>query len=746
MHRAWPPWVAALLVLGCQSIEQRGGVIAGQVLGSGPVRGAIVEVWRLDPGGQPAGAPLYRAETGEDGRYRIEVFRLAPPFLVTARGGVTGEYWSADTLALDQDRVHHLRAVIDDAWLRAQREVAPVALTPLTTVAAALAEQRLAEGLASSHGDAVAQAYALLDQHFGIDTRHALPPGAPDGAIDADARHALALAGLSGIVHGLAIQTGRSINAMNIFMLTDALVADARGPGARLDGVGPAGPVALGACGAACPLPADALRRALAEALVRDWLPSAGNQAGLGFGDIAELLLQITGSPEPALFGEAPADELDTMPPAVEALLSPVLDERRDRIAFDDTGRPVHDHDGTEIIDLGLGLGDTCPAVFKHADLLHAMDSNPLRWRFAVRDDLVGVQGMDITATVQPPGGAAQVVVPVAAVQAEDALTLDVAVSAAVVPSLATTEGVYTLSLRARDALGNEAAPLMTCWEHMLLAAPLRADPFEVALGPGSFDAARLEGDNLAPVLRGEVQPVLARFALENNTGADVYLTLRIDELAGRYQAEWLRSRAFLREEVGEDDCLDQQTCSVVAPPEPVAEILGPVVIPPSFAGVRVVEQGSGREAACAACDPGEVLIAAGGRYEVQVVVSEPSFLSPPGVQPAQIAEIAAGPIGSAARLTGVDEGVYVECTEPDDMSPGVCGRRNVFQLYRAMTTAVIEIDRLVLSAQSSALSGSPPQPPLPAVDPSQDSTLSEPISTSFTWTTAEDATLPDPG
>src|SRR5690606_29553084 len=120
--------------------------------------------------------------------------------------------------------------------------------------------------------------------------------------------------------------------------------------------------------------------------------------------------------------------------------------------------------DGTAIIDLSQGLGDTCPAVFKHADLLHAMDSNPLRWRFAVRDDLVGVQGMDVAATVQPPDGAAPVAVPVDAVQAEDALTVDVTASAAEVPALRTTEGRYSLSLRARDALGNEAAPLVACW------------------------------------------------------------------------------------------------------------------------------------------------------------------------------------------------------------------------------------------------------------------------------------------
>jgi hypothetical protein len=60
------------------------------------------------------------------------------------------------------------------------------------------------------------------------------------------------------------------------------------------------------------------------------------------------------------------------------------------------------------------------------------------------------------------------------------------------------------------------------------------------------------------------------------------------------------------------------------------------------------------------------------------------------------------------------------------------------------MTSAIIEIDRLVISARTSAFSNSPPRTPLPSVD-GTNSTLSEPVSTSFTWIT-QDATLPDPG
>jgi hypothetical protein len=60
------------------------------------------------------------------------------------------------------------------------------------------------------------------------------------------------------------------------------------------------------------------------------------------------------------------------------------------------------------------------------------------------------------------------------------------------------------------------------------------------------------------------------------------------------------------------------------------------------------------------------------------------------------------------------------------------------------MTSATIEVDRLVISAQTSAFPKSPLRTPLPSVDATS-STLSEPVSTNFAWTT-QDATLPDPG
>jgi hypothetical protein len=347
-----------------------------------------------------------------------------------------------------------------------------------------------------------------------------------------------------------------------------------------------------------------------------------------------------------------------------------------------------------------------------------------------------------VTAIVQPPGNGTAITLPASAAIAENGEPVfEILLNAATVPALADTEGVYQLQLGARDALDNQAAPLAACWQHVVLAPPLRAGSL-IALGPDSLDVFRFESDNLAPVLRGELAPVVARLLVENNTDAGAYLTLNLDELTGRYEASALDSRALLRQDQVVDDCLNQGTCSEDAPPEPSTSNIGPAAIPPSFLRLRVVEQGSGRDAACAECDPGEFYLAPNGRYEVQAIVADLIFLVPPGMPRDQISEISVGPVGTATRLTGVDDGIHVRCHQR--LMPEGCRGHDVFQLYRAITSAIIEIDRLVISAQTSAFPTSLPRTPLPAVDASN-STLSEAVSTSFTWTT-QDAMLPDPG
>jgi hypothetical protein len=213
--------------------------------------------------------------------------------------------------------------------------------------------------------------------------------------------------------------------------------------------------------------------------------------------------------------------------------------------------------------------------------------------------------------------------------------------------------------------------------------------------------------------------------------------------LAGRYEATWIRTRAFLQQIDGVSDCLTEQTCTTDLPPEPEYLTVLPAPVPSSFLRLRVVEQDTGREATCVECDPGEFYLAPHGRYELQAVVNNLKFIAPPEVDLARLDEIRVGPIGSAAPVTGVDRGLYVHCL---DDTGGRCQGRRVYQLYDAALSATIEIDRLSISAKTSAFPGGTPRTPLPPVDPANGSALSEPVITSFTWTTQENAVLPDPG
>ncbi|ACY18307.1 hypothetical protein [Haliangium ochraceum] len=321
-----------------------------------------------------------------------------------ATGGTTSEYWSDDTLTLEERQ--ELRASITYAWLRRAKEPGiPLVLSPLTSAAAALGEARQAEGLEADFESAADAAYGLLEEHFALDLRADVPTRETAGQVTEAVRHGLVLAALTGIAHQAAQANGRSLQAMNILHVSEALAADARGPGARLDGVGPDGPVALGTCGDACLLPADALRGGIGRALAGDFLVSAANATGLGFADLSEYLLGLAAGSAAPLFGDAPSEDLDKVPASLALAYSPVFDETRDRVDARAGQPPVHVHDPATPIDLAQGVADTCPVVFKHADLLRAplasgADSNPLRWRIAASDDLVGVRADDIDVTL----------------------------------------------------------------------------------------------------------------------------------------------------------------------------------------------------------------------------------------------------------------------------------------------------------------------------------------------------------
>ncbi len=96
---------------------------------------------------------------------------------------------------------------------------------------------------------------------------------------------------------------------------------------------------------------------------------------------------------DPRLFGEGEPEPIDDAAPSIYVMPSSIFDERDDRIEFDENRKPIHVHNGASVIPLERAFGPDCPEVHKHVNLLNSADivMNPLRWRFAIRDNISGI-------------------------------------------------------------------------------------------------------------------------------------------------------------------------------------------------------------------------------------------------------------------------------------------------------------------------------------------------------------------
>ncbi|WP_233104168.1 hypothetical protein [Haliangium ochraceum] len=714
--------------------------------------GAQVRVWQLDLDGQRKGRePLREAVTDDRGRFRIEMGAAHGNLLVESAGGETRELWSEEPLGLDPDVP--LEAIIPLYIPVQHREIV---VSPFTSVAAALVERRPVEP--GRFHEAMQGVHALLGGHLGgIDILDApvTPIDEPATQLTPGVRHGLLLGALSMLAGRMAEETGASVRGLNTMMLTAALREDARDESGLLDGVGPEGAIALGFCvdppsGAdtpLCRLSAQTLRQDLAETLAFHLLGSAQDGTGLSFGDGVVLANEVAQGTETALFGNVqPGNVGDERAPVITPLASPYYEESEDAIAFEDDLTPVHVRSEAARIDLSEVFENDCDReIHKHVDVLGAGDANPLRWRFAVKDDLAGFDVEDLLVQLRVPGVLAARPLAVTSVELPEGETapgrvFEVFARERDAEELARVEGRYNIEIAATDRLGNTSPVLRGCWRHVPRAAPLWAGSFNAASGPGSFDERRLESNNLAPVLRGDQAPVLARLEVQNNTDEDVFLTLRADDIVGRYSATWTRSRVLLSEEEGMSDCLETGECFSAPPPDVVDEIIGLQPIPDSLVTLRVFDLATGVTPKCPNCRPNEVQIAAGGHFEVQAVVSNLAFLVPPSVNRTQIQEIQVGPIGAQVQLTGVDRRGYVHC---EDTVPGssLCRVRLSYQLFHALARATLQVDSLTISAVSSPLSTLAPRSPQPPLE-GDNFTFSLPVSTAVTWTT-EDASIP---
>jgi hypothetical protein len=720
------------------------GLLDVRLVGSEPVRGATIEVWRLDERGEAIAPAVAGCEPGtgcetEDGRYVMEVGDLVPPYLVTARAGTTGEFWATGAFEL-RDEVH-LQAVVT-RWIR--RQTGTVVVSPLTTLARGLADRRFELDMEPTYVDAVNHAHEVIGAHFGIDPIRTVPASRMDASMTEDVRHALALIGLSSIMAEFAERSSLSTQSMNIIALTDALIRDIQGPGATFDGIGPMGPVELDSCRPEpCLLTADTLRHELARQLLSRYLRSPWNDTGLDYGDVGEWLGYVTGNADPALFPGPSMGTLDDGSPVILIRPSFVADERLDSITFDGNSAPIHEH-STVASDLAQGFdGADCPVVYKHVNTMWDPTDNPIHVRFAALDDVVGISKEGIRVAVRAESASESFAVPaMATAWVTGGMEYEVTITRADVPRLADTEGRFLIEVQATDWLGHESVVMQGCWEHRPLSAQPWVSQGRVATGPDSLHSVGLEPvNNLAPLLNGtDPGKGVMEFDVRNGTDDAIYVSLSYSQPVASYSKSWIETNAELFTSTTPDDTclLEPVTCPTEPPPGTIQSpgIDGPIT--ELINGIRVWDVTTGIPvdvSPCEGCDSDEYRLeprrgpGEPRTYRATLFVAELAELR---LDPsARYDDVLIHPIREPTEITGTLLGVIRQC-DAWDMTR--CLIHTAFTRYQALTEAFITAGQFVLTGQLRPAVGVPRFIPR-----AQQNTFGEPVRLeSFVWSTSE--------
>jgi hypothetical protein len=332
----------AAMLAGCGTDaphQARGGSLSGQVVVSGPLRGATVSVDQLDY--RAASSLAVRAHVGDtttddEGRFSVETGTYSGLLLVTARGGSFADLATGATLELDPSAGLESIEPLD---LLEQRDDALV--SPVGALIAARTRWK-----ANQLGDVVIaerDAEAHLSRHFAGVPWLRIRLASLDTATTSPTepvRAALVQAALSFLAQDIAQAAGASPQEVNVLTLTHQLAADlGQGPFDGNDGnspasgeglqVGACAPVTgcsappstsctLGACRPLCDLYAGTPRALLAGEVTRAIQSPAINHTGLATGDILTVARAMADNLDEDLFGKACIEDLDRLPPRID--------------------------------------------------------------------------------------------------------------------------------------------------------------------------------------------------------------------------------------------------------------------------------------------------------------------------------------------------------------------------------------------------------------------------------------------
>ena len=235
--------------------------------------------------------------------------------------------------------------------------------------------------------------------------------------------------------------------------------------------------------------------------------------------------------------GETPVD-----PTVLSIVPTQWKDERNDAIDFS-TGEPVHTHQGAAIT---IAAGGACPEAYRYAYL---MDRSPAFGRQLTQNAIeieiaVPTIALDESASAYRVTTAASSEMipwtPIGAVPASGRVRI--ALHRDETPQLGTYHGELRFDVRVRDTAGVEQLA-STCWVHHPMAAPLKVEPAQSALGSTSLTARLLStvSGAIDVIVPGGSPPDVYSARITQQTAEPVALSFATTAPVGTYSSTLAR-------------------------------------------------------------------------------------------------------------------------------------------------------------------------------------------------------------
>ncbi|MBI1822452.1 MAG: hypothetical protein HY036_05055 [Nitrospirae bacterium] len=303
--------VAIVLLSGCGGSNQSNAApdITSQVQGivnDAPIQGGTVTLYKFDTGQKNDLGILGTAKTDDQGHFSMTIKGYWGPVDVEITGGSYID--DATNAVVNVDSGQYLSAVKN---INPGENIGSLTITPLTTLAAGIAQGKINKGMAIS--SAIDDSNSMISQLLGIkDILSTVPEKLTVGKINfsESAEYGLLLAGLSQMASQISGVNGAKLPRVTSIQLADAMADDA------LDGILDGKQNGLQISFGSYTLDSYNYRSKLCQAAVL-FLSNPNNLSGLGWNDVINSLNSIANATSFLFPSSDGAKPIDGNPPVV---------------------------------------------------------------------------------------------------------------------------------------------------------------------------------------------------------------------------------------------------------------------------------------------------------------------------------------------------------------------------------------------------------------------------------------------